>query len=184
MLFSEPSEFFFTAGYQSPLGPLDLIMSERGLAALSFQGHWVAPYGAKDARWIEEPSRFRVVMAQLDEYFAGERRTFDLKLDLRGTDFQRRVWQALGQIPYGQTLSYAELATHLGSPGASRAVGQANHRNPIAIIVPCHRVIAADRTLGGYAGGAAAKQYLLNLEGAHYRPAAPEQGCLFDSLAG
>jgi methylated-DNA-[protein]-cysteine S-methyltransferase len=183
MLFPEPSEFFFTAGYDSPVGHLDLAMSERGLAVVAFQGRWVAPYGTKSARWIEEPKRLRVVISQLDEYFAGERREFDLPLDLRGPAFHLRCWQALLRIPCGQTWSYAKLAAEVGSPLASRAVGQANHHNPVVIIVPCHRVIASDGKLAGFGGGLPAKEFLLNLEGARFRPSLPEQGSLFGELA-
>ena len=183
MLFEDPSEFFFTAGYDSPVGHLDLAMSERGLAVLAFQGRWAAPYGTKNARWIEEPKRLRVVISQLDEYFAGERNHFDLALDLRGPDFHLRCWQALLRIPFGQTWSYAQLAAEVGSPLASRAVGQANHHNPVAIIVPCHRVIASNGTLAGFGGGLPAKEFLLNLEGARFRPSIPEQTSLFGELA-
>ena len=193
MLFDEPSEFFFTAGYDSPLGHLDLAMSERGLAVVALHGHWGAPHASKlhgtrppnagDVRWIEDPERFRGVCCQLDEYFSGERRQFDLALDLRGPEFYRRCWQALQRIPYGETRSYAQLAAAVGSPQASRAVGQANHHNPVAIIVPCHRVIASDGSLAGYAGGLAAKEFLLNLEGAHIRPRLPAQGSLFGEFA-
>lgn len=186
MLFTEPSEFFFTAGYDSPLGHLDLAMSERGLALVGLHGHWSAPHGStlpSNVRWIEEPERFRGVCCQLDEYFAGTRRQFDLPLDLRGPEFYRRCWQALLHIPYGQTWSYAKLAAAIGSPQASRAVGQANHHNPVAIIVPCHRVIASNGSLAGYAGGLAAKEYLLKLEGARIRPSLPAQGSLFGEFA-
>jgi methylated-DNA-[protein]-cysteine S-methyltransferase len=183
MLFTEPSEFFFTAGYDSPVGHLDLAMSERGLAVVAFHGRWIAPHGAKEIRWIEEPERFREVVRQLDEYFAGERRKFELALDLRGPEFHMRCWQALLTIPFGQTWSYAQLAAAVGSPMAARAVGQANHHNPVAIIVPCHRVIAADGTLAGFGGGLAAKEYLLKLEGAYFRPSRPEQGDLFGGVA-
>jgi O-6-methylguanine DNA methyltransferase len=188
MLFSEPSEFFFTAGYDSPVGHLDLAMSERGLAVVAFHGRWIAPHGTKlrnvgNVRWIEEPERFRDVSGQLDEYFAGARRQFDLPLDLRGPEFHQRCWQALLRIPYGQTWSYAQLAAAAGSPLASRAVGQANHHNPVAIIVPCHRVIASDGSLAGFGGGLAAKEFLLNLEGARFRPSPPQQGSLFGELA-
>jgi len=183
MLFSEPSEFFFTAGYDSPVGHLDLAMSERGLAVVAFHGRWIAPHGTRNVRWIEEPNRFRDVTQQLDEYFAGTRRRFDLALDLRGPAFHLRCWQALLRIPFGQTSSYAQLATEVGSPLASRAVGQANHHNPVAIIVPCHRVIASNGTLAGFGGGLPAKEFLLNLEGAHFRPSNPEQGDLFGELA-
>ncbi len=183
MLFPEPSEFFFTAGYDSPVGHLDLAMSERGLAVVAFHGRWIAPHGAKNVRWVEEPGRFRDVVRQLDEYFAGARREFDLPLDLRGPEFHRRCWQALLRIPCGQAWSYSQLAAEVGSPLASRAVGQANHHNPVAIIVPCHRVIAANGTLAGFGGGLAAKEFLLKLEGARFRPSLPEQGVLFGELA-
>jgi methylated-DNA-[protein]-cysteine S-methyltransferase len=101
---------------------------------------------------------------QLEEYFAGRRRTFDLPLAIEGTPFQREVWTALGRIPYGQTTSYAAIAADLGRPDAFRAVGAANGRNPFAIVLPCHRVIGADGSLTGYAGGLSAKRFLLDLE--------------------
>jgi methylated-DNA-[protein]-cysteine S-methyltransferase len=183
MLFPEPSEFFFTAGYESPVGPLELAASERGLAVVAFRGRWIAPHGSRDAKWIEEPVKLREVMHQLDEYFAGERHDFDLKLDLRGPAFHMRCWQALLRIPYGETWSYTRMAAEVGSPLASRAVGQANHYNPIAIIVPCHRVIAADGSLAGFGGGLAAKRTLLELEGARFRRPV-EQGSLFGEMAG
>jgi methylated-DNA-[protein]-cysteine S-methyltransferase len=183
MLFPEPSEFMFTAGYDSPVGHLDLAMSDRGLAAVAFHGRWCAPRGSKNARWIEEPDRFREVTCQLDEYFAGARREFTLPLDLRGPEFHQRCWQALLRIPYGQACSYSQLAKEVGSPHAFRAVGQANHHNPVAIIVPCHRVIASDGTLAGFGGGLAAKEFLLNLEGARFRSSLSEQGSLFGKLA-
>lgn len=104
---------------------------------------------------------------ELQEYFAGKRRQFDVPLRLSGTPFQREVWQALRRIPYGQTRSYGEVAASIGHPGASRAVGQANNRNPLPIFVPCHRVIAADGSLAGYAFGPKVKQFLLDLEAAH-----------------
>ena len=103
---------------------------------------------------------------QLKEYFAGERRTFDLTLDLAGTDFQRKVWSALLSIPYGETRSYGEIAAQIGHPGAVRAVGAANSRNPVSIIAPCHRVIGSTGKLTGFAGGLDAKAQLLTLEGA------------------
>jgi len=101
---------------------------------------------------------------QLSDYFAGHRRTFDLPLAPKGTDFQQSVWRALTEIPYGETRSYGEIAKALGNPNASRAVGMANHRNPIPIIIPCHRVIGADGSLTGYGGGLPRKKYLLALE--------------------
>lgn len=102
--------------------------------------------------------------AQLDEYFAGDRKTFDLPLNPKGTEFQRKVWKALTEIPYGETRTYGEIAAAAGSPKAARAVGMANHNNPIAIIVPCHRVIGANGKLVGYAGGMGQKEFLLALE--------------------
>ena len=183
---SEPSEFFFTAGYDSPVGHLDLTMSERGLAGLAFAGRApriAAAQQNSNVRWIERPERFAEVRRQLDEYFAGNRRRFDLPLDLRGPEFYRRCWQALLRIPYGETWSYAQLAAELGSPRSSRAVGQANHHNPVAIIVPCHRVIASDGSLAGFGGGLAAKEFLLKLEGARFRAVLGEQGKLFGERA-
>lgn len=101
---------------------------------------------------------------QLEEYFAGKRREFDLPLQPQGTDFQKSVWQALREIPYGETASYGEIAAKIGNPKACRAVGMANNRNPIAIIIPCHRVVGAKGALTGYAGGLDKKEYLLKLE--------------------
>ena len=101
---------------------------------------------------------------QLTEYFSGSRKTFDLPLNLGGTEFQAKVWQALQTIPAGETRSYKDIAVMIGKPGASRAVGMANNRNPVSIIVPCHRVIGQDGSLVGYAGGLAIKQYLLEHE--------------------
>jgi len=107
---------------------------------------------------------------QLAEYFSGERTDFELELCLSGTDFQKRVWQGLKEIPYGKTISYGDLATQLNSPGGMRAVGSANGQNPIPIVVPCHRVIAADGSLGGYTGGLNIKRKLLDLEQQKFTP--------------
>lgn len=101
---------------------------------------------------------------QLDEYFQGNRQCFDVPYDLKGTPFQKQVWTALCQIPYGQTLSYLDVAQSIGNARACRAVGMANHRNPLLILIPCHRVIGADGSLGGYAAGVDTKQFLLELE--------------------
>ena len=119
---------------------------------------------ALGARWVQDDGPFRAECEQLISYFEGERVTFDLALELAGTPFQRRVWQELCAIPYGCAISYAELARRIGKPGASRAVGSANGRNPVSIIVPCHRVIAADGGLGGYGGGLDRKRWLLEHE--------------------
>ena len=127
--------------------------------------HPVEPAG--DWRRTEEP--FRDAVSQLDAYFAGERREFDLALAPEGTSFQRLVWSALTRIPYGETVSYAELARRLGRPFATRAVGAANGRNPIPIIIPCHRVIGSDGSLTGYGGGLTIKRRLLDLEAGDLR---------------
>ncbi|MCW4456719.1 methylated-DNA--[protein]-cysteine S-methyltransferase [Microbacterium sp. MPKO10] len=111
-----------------------------------------------------DDAAFAVAARQLDEYFAGERRRFDMELDPEGTEFEKSVWMLLRDIPYGQTRSYGDLATELGDPNLSRAVGTANGRNPLSIIVPCHRVIGADGSLTGYAGGLERKRFLLSLE--------------------
>ena len=150
---------------ESPVGQLTLEARDGCLVGLHLeeQRHpFVLPPGSR-----QDDAGFDDVRAQLDEYFTGERTTFDLPLRLEGTEFQRRVWEALCAIPYGETIDYGELAGRVGNPRASRAVGQANGRNPVAIIVPCHRVIAADGTLGGYGGGLACKTALLGLEAAH-----------------
>ena len=149
-----------TSLVQSPVGILLLAASEGRLVKLSFHcsGDPHLPNDPRDQEVLENAK------AQLTEYFALQRATFDLPLDLRGTDFHRRVWQALLEIPYGQTTSYGELAERIGSSGQARAVGVANGANPIAIIVPCHRVIGADGNLVGYGGGLKRKQTLLDLE--------------------
>ncbi len=133
----------------------------------------------KDARakgeWIEADNGFITQSRrELDEYFSGKRRNFTVALDLHGTPFQLRCWNALIEIPYGQTCSYGDLARKVGSPNGFRAVGMANHDNPIPIIVPCHRVITSDRKLGGYGGGLEVKEKLLHLEGAKWREPHPK----------
>ena len=117
--------------------------------------------------WRHEPDAFSEASGQLREYFAGTRTAFDLPLRLEGSEFRLRVWEALLEIPYGETASYGEIAERIGRPGAARAVGMANGHNPVAIIVPCHRVIGANGSLTGYAGGLHRKQVLLDLEQNH-----------------
>ncbi len=124
------------------------------------------PEPEKDELWIESPALLQPYQEKLQAYFRGELREFDFDLDLVGTEFQKKCWKALCEIPYGHTCSYSELAEKVGSPTAFRAVGQANHQNPIAIVVPCHRVIGANGTLTGYGGGLETKEKLLLLEGA------------------
>ena len=117
-----------------------------------------------DPRWEQRDDAFADVRSQLVEYFDGRRSEFDVPLGLEGNPFELRVWQALCEIPYGETESYGELAARIGHPGSARAVGAANGRNPISIVVPCHRVIGASGSLTGYAGGLDAKRRLLELE--------------------
>lgn len=150
----------------SPVGPLLLAADEAGLRLIEFDSprHPVS----RDSDWqrADDDALLREAAAQLGDYFAGKRRTFDLPLAPQGTDFQLDVWQALRAIPYGETISYAQLATRIGKPSAMRAVGAANGRNPLPIVVPCHRVIGADGTLTGFGGGLPTKHFLLKLEGA------------------
>lgn len=146
----------------SPIGELLLTGDEGGLRGLHMQGG--AGAATVERTWTRAPEAFADVVAQLGEYFAGARTRFDLPLAPAGTPFQRDVWTALLEIPYGQTRSYGELARRVGRPNASRAVGAANGRNPIAVIVPCHRVIGADGSLTGFGGGLDRKRLLLDLE--------------------
>ena len=146
----------------SPVGILTLAASERGLCGLHFHGH--IPAAGRNEVWIEDRERLRRYEEELLKYFHGELREFSLSLDLRGTPFQIHCWEALRKIPYGQTCSYADIAREVGSPRAFRAVGQANHNNPVAIVVPCHRVVGAGGSLTGYGGGLEIKEKLLRLE--------------------
>jgi methylated-DNA-[protein]-cysteine S-methyltransferase len=123
----------------------------------------MSPFDVEDS-WVRDDEAMQAYVDQLGDYFAGRRRDFDLPLAPSGTEFQRRVWAALREIPYGETGSYLELATRIGNPKSCRAVGLANGRNPIAVIVPCHRVIGADGSLTGYGGGMERKRVLLDLE--------------------
>ncbi|WNI15884.1 methylated-DNA--[protein]-cysteine S-methyltransferase [Actinacidiphila sp. ITFR-21] len=156
----------------SPCGPLTLVARDGALAGLYMTDHRHRPplesFGAR-----VEPDGLPAlaeVSEQLSAYFAGGLTRFDLPLAAVGTPFQRRVWSALNDIPYGETVSYGRLAASLGQPGASRAVGLANGKNPISIIVPCHRVVGANGSLTGYGGGLERKRWLLGLEGGLCRP--------------
>ena len=149
----------------SPVGALTLVASDRHLVAIAWQKETdAAPFDAAPEATphpvLDETER------QLRAYFAGERQDFDLPLDFRGTEFQRRVWHALLTIPFGETRSYRDIASQLGRPSATRAVGAANGRNPIPIVAPCHRVIGANGSLTGFGGGLENKAFLLDLEGA------------------
>ena len=144
----------------SPLGPLQLVADSAALTAIAFPGQHDASLADGASEVLD------AAQAQLAEYFAGRRERFALPLDIRGTAFQQRVWQALTRIPFGQTRSYADIARDIGQHRAVRAVGAANGRNPLPIVVPCHRVIGSDGSLTGFAGGVELKRRLLRLEGA------------------
>ncbi|AUH39709.1 methylated-DNA--[protein]-cysteine S-methyltransferase [Streptomyces sp. CMB-StM0423] len=149
----------------SPVGPLALVAEDDSLTGLYMtdQRHRPADETFGTPADPEDPP-FAAAAAQLAAYFAGERTDFDLPLHLSGTPFQQRVWEQLRQIPYGETISYGELAERVGNPAASRAVGMANGRNPVGIVVPCHRVVGANGSLTGYGGGIDRKKQLLALE--------------------
>lgn len=148
----------------SPIGPLTLAGDDDVLTQLVMHEQRHAPVAM--AEYPQDKNAFGDVVDQLKAYWEGERHDFDVAMRLEGTDFQQRVWQGLQEIPYGETWSYGELADHIGAPNAQRAVGLANGKNPIAIIVPCHRVIGASGRLVGYGGGLDRKCFLLALEGA------------------
>lgn len=150
---------------ESPIGELTLVASEAGLAFVLFEGQRPVDVGlAPDLPEVADDPTLTQAATQLGEYFDGERRDFDVPLDLQGTDFQVDAWRALATVPYGETRSYGEQADAIGRPGAFRAVGAANGRNPIPVILPCHRIVGADGSLTGFAGGLATKRWLLNHE--------------------
>lgn len=146
----------------SPIGPLLLAGDDGALRFLLFQSGSKAR--GPDPAWTENPRPFREAVRQLDAYFAGKLRRFDLPLAPEGTPFQRTVWEELQRIPYGETISYGELARRVGNPNASRAAGLANGSNPIAIVIPCHRVIGSTGKLTGFGGGIEVKRRLLEIE--------------------
>ncbi len=149
----------------SPVGKLKLVASEKGLVAILWEND--DPQRVRLNDLTEDASHPMIQMAekQIQEYFNGNRKAFSIPLDMRGTSFQKNVWEALLAIPFGETRTYGDLAKKLGAPAASRAVGAANGRNPISIVVPCHRVIGASGKLTGFAGGLETKAHLLGLEG-------------------
>lgn len=149
---------------QTPVGRLKLIASEKGLAALLWEDDSPTRVKIKSDEEAKNHPLLLEVEKQLHEYFAQKRKIFDVTLDIKGTEFQQLIWSELLKIPFGETRSYGELAKKIKRPKASRAVGAANGRNPVSIIVPCHRVIGANGTLTGFAGGLAAKTKLLLLE--------------------
>ncbi len=152
---------YFTE-FSSRIGTIQLRGTEAALTGVFMEQHRHEP--SRPVGAVRDAGPLRSARRELEEYFGGERREFSVALAPAGTPFQVRVWQALRAIPYGETISYLVLAQRVGSPRASRAVGQANGHNPISIIVPCHRVIAADGSLGGYGGGLERKRFLLALE--------------------
>ena len=157
-----------TTTMDSPVGELTLVADDGGLTGVYFPHHWYRPDPATFGRPAD--AGFGEVKSQLAEYFAGERRRFDLRLTARGDDFQRRVWELIGDISYGQTATYGDLARELGSQVLAKDVGAAVGRNPLSVIVPCHRVVGKDGRLTGYAGGLGRKRFLLDLEQAAAGP--------------
>ncbi|MDF2923589.1 MAG: [Fe-S]-binding protein [Paenibacillaceae bacterium] len=162
---------------EAPIGRLLLCSTERGLCRIGFDRsrqqeeeleeleQWARLRIAADSRLLEGGFHIEEAEEQLRQYFAGERSGFSVSLDLHGTPFQQQVWQSLAKIPYGEVRSYKQIAQNIGSPKAVRAVGGANNRNPVPVIIPCHRVIGASGDMVGYAGGLTIKQMLLELEG-------------------
>jgi methylated-DNA-[protein]-cysteine S-methyltransferase len=147
--------------FESPLGKL-LLAGNNRLESLHFPLGKTRVEPGKD--WQYDPENFKEALGQLDDYFKGDRTIFDLEMMIQGTAFQKKVWQELVKIPYGETISYGELARRIGNPKASRAVGMANGKNPICIIIPCHRVIGKNGSLTGFGGGIDVKKKLLELE--------------------
>ena len=148
----------------SPIGDLTLVASDGVLSGIYFPGHWHMP--ALEVFGTRVESGFEQIQQQLAEYFAGGRTEFELATSVTGEEFQRRVWELIDRIPYGQTTTYGEMAQELGDPALAREVGAAVGRNPLSIVVPCHRVVGKDGKLTGYAGGLERKRFLLELEGA------------------
>ncbi|MCX7173562.1 MAG: methylated-DNA--[protein]-cysteine S-methyltransferase [Proteobacteria bacterium] len=151
--------------HASPVGELMLVCNGTGITDLHITAGKYVPAVSSDWVHDERQAVLQQARRELDAYFAGKLRTFSVALDARGTDFQKRAWAALSTIPFGETRTYGQQAHSMGQPTAVRAVGAANGKNPIGIIVPCHRVIGADGTLTGYAGGLGNKELLLKLEG-------------------
>jgi len=147
--------------YDYPIGGIGIAEDDGAISRVGFCRNVKKDFSGFT---VAETPLIKIAAAQLTEYFAGKREEFDLPLAPAGTDFQRAVWRALQTIPFGETRSYGDIAAQIGNPKACRAVGMANNRNPIAIIIPCHRVIGRDGSLTGYGGGLDIKQYLLNLE--------------------
>ncbi len=163
---------YFYKDVASSVGKLRLVASDEGLAAILWEHD--DPKRVRLGKLVEDPHHPILLETerQLSDYFSGTRVAFTIALDMRGTEFQRKVWAALLTIPFGETRTYSDIARQIGNPKACRAVGAANGRNPISIIAPCHRAIGSDGSLTGFAGGLDAKEYLLTLEGGRTRTAA------------
>ena len=173
-------ETLYYSRMKAPIGPLWVAVSKKGVVMIDWgYRDFPPPHYFKDVQWVVSEEKTAVLRKELTEYFAGERTEFDVTIDLRtGTEFQRRCWEILSRIPYGELRTYQEVAVAAGRPTAFRAVGQANHANPIPIVIPCHRVINSDGHLGGYGGGLDLKEQLLALE-----EALPGTGSLFAKSA-
>ena len=165
----------------APVGPLLVAATPAGLRRIAFEGGRRPVVPGSD--WVEDPAALAEPVEQLRAWFAGSLRRFELALDVPGTGFQRAVWDAVAAIPYGETASYADVALAAGRPRASRAVGAANGANPLPIVVPCHRVVGADGSLTGFAGGLEAKRRLLAHEAEHAGPTGRRQRFAADQLA-
>lgn len=147
--------------YRFPIGKVTIVEDGHGICGIHFHTK------DKEIGVKRETPMIQTAAYQLTQYFEGERKGFDLPLSLHGTEFQQKVWKELGKIPYGQTCTYKDIAERIGIPKGCRAVGMANNRNPVAIVIPCHRVIGMNGSLTGYAGGLDLKEYLLELEKSH-----------------
>ncbi len=165
-------ETLFYLRAPSPVGPLFLAASTKGLVRLEFEAR-MQKLNANTTQLRESKPALASYLRELNDYFAGKRREFSFPLDLRGTEFQLACWHALLEIPYGETRSYRDIAEAIGHPHAYRAVGMSNNRNPVAIVVPCHRVIASSGSLCGYGGGLEIKRKLLDLEQTSLHPGLP-----------
>lgn len=160
---TKPEPDVFKAFYESPIGTIVIAGTDAGVSSLTFVD--IKEERSARAKKGPLPAPVAEALAQLDGYFRGDRKAFDVKLDLRGTAFQKSVWERLLRVKFGQTITYKAVAGAVGRPAATRAVGQANHANPVSIIVPCHRVVGSDGRLTGYGGGLWRKDWLLRHEG-------------------
>ena len=162
---SDNKENYWHKKIKTPIGVLDLVANDKSLVVVQMKKHSHDHMASLELKNGDDHKILKAAEKQLKEYFAGKRKIFDLPLEFNGTDFQKQVWNELQKIPYGKHITYGVQAAQIGRPKAVRAVGVCNGKNPISIIVPCHRVIGASGGLTGYAGGLSVKQYLLKLEG-------------------